>query len=226
VQAVIAAQSGSSRIRTITVLQNVSLAEAGRILCAWPNGNITSPTEITGPANRGHAHAHAVLEQQQLPAPSSGPQFPGTLASSAFGGLQAGTAAGNTTLAHNTTGTAPGAAAANQHSADANAEEAAFAPYVQLNFGFVPRLFRLPAGVQDKHLQISNLTLAQLPQQAMAPSSSSSSSRRLLQQHQQRTGVGPASAGAWTLLLWSFDRYAGRPLPVIRILFCRDTRMT
>jgi len=72
-------------------------------------------------------------------------------------------------------------------------------------------LIRLPGDAPDRHLQIRNITLRQLPQaHAAQVNSAGSSLRRLLQGAPRAANMVPLSTdmppGSLTILLWPFNR--------------------
>lgn len=59
---------GSNRSCIWMMLNNISIAEAGKLQCHWPGAAITGPTELhgemAGPSGSTHIHAHELSEQQ------------------------------------------------------------------------------------------------------------------------------------------------------------------
>ncbi|KAF8060546.1 RPL6 [Scenedesmus sp. PABB004] len=85
-------------------------------------------------------------------------------------------------------------------SADAPGGSAADVGSYALSWGFLPGALELPAGAQDKFLQIQNVSLAQLPQ---GPGAAAAAGLRAAA---PGGGGGPAPPDVWTLLMWSVNR--------------------
>lgn len=57
---------GSNRSRVWMMLNNISIAEGGKLQCHWPGAAITGPTELHGEVagQSSHTHAHELSAQQ------------------------------------------------------------------------------------------------------------------------------------------------------------------
>lgn len=211
-QAAAAAHLGSNRTRVLTMLNNISLAQAGSSSCAWVDGNISTTTEIYGnrlPSRQSHNHAHGVnketvemqLAQMSQNGSASPPQFPGP-------GFQPGSALAQPVRQQQQQQPSTDLDHDRPAEVESSGQAAALAPGVDvysLDFGFVSGLLQLPDDAPDKHLQIANVTLLRLPQQQGVASGNSSAARRLLQQSAAGRATPP---GIWTILLWPIKRYA------------------
>ena len=170
-----------------TLINNVTVAEDGRMQCSWPDGNITYSLQLLGPVVHTYGPSMRVHQARGAVADPLSPE--------------------SIVLGH--------ADASSNHSTDDAAEDPdlpydggvaaegspPLAKLYALSFGYVPSMFQLPVSAQDKFVQIQNITLNELPQ--MAPGRALRGFRRRLQQRQLDDSV---PIGIWTILLWPFRR--------------------
>lgn len=196
-QNALSSRSTSTRTRVWTLINNVSIADKGQMLCPWPDGNITYVTQLLGPVVHTHGNGNR---------PHDSPGAVATpLSAEAIVLGQSGKGDGS-----------------NGTSNEEAAESDPYLPYdvgtsgvggptsppfdelFALSFGYVPSLFQLPLDASDKFLQMQNITLRQLPQMAPSRNLRGRLMRRLL----QRQNSDALPIGIWTILLWPFRRWA------------------
>lgn len=188
-QTALSSKSTSTRVRVWTLIRNVSIAAGGDMLCSWPDGNVTYPTQLLGPVVHTYGASARVHDSGSVASPLSPEAIVLGHADADTHRNGSDSASADPYLPYDVAGW--------QGSGDDVTP-----PYEELyslNFGYVPSLFQLPVDAHDKFLQINNLTLQQLPQ--MAPTRNLRGMRRLLQQ-----AGGASPIGIWTILLWPIRR--------------------
>lgn len=193
-QNALSSRSTSTRTRVWTLINNVSIADKGQMLCPWPDGNITYVTQLLGPVV--HTHGSSIRPYHS----------PGAVATplSAEAIVLGQSGKGNGTSSEEAAASDPYL----QYDEGTVGVDGPTAPpsdeLFALSFGYVPSLFQLPIDASDKFLQMQNITLRQLPQMAPSRNLRGRLMRRLLQQRQNSDAL---PIGIWTILLWPFRRW-------------------
>jgi hypothetical protein len=188
-QTALSSKSTSTRVRVWTLIRNVSITAGGDMLCSWPDGNVTYPTQLLGPVVHTYGPSARVHDSGSVASPLSPEAIVLGHADADTRRNGSDSASADPYLPYDVAGW------------QGNGDDV-IPPYEELyslNFGNVPSLFQLPVDAHDKFLQINNLTLKQLPQ--MAPTRNLRGMRRLLQQ-----AGGASPIGIWTILLWPIRR--------------------
>jgi hypothetical protein len=194
-QTALLSRSTSTRTRVWTLINNVSIADDGNLQCTWPDGNVTYPTQLLGPVVHTHGPSARVHDKGAVASPLSPEAIvlghaDAVLSSRNGNGLNA-TPLADPYQPYDMSDTRPD-----------GVPQPPYGQQFALSFGYLPRVFQLPADAQDKFLQIQNVTLMQLPQmgQAAAQPGGLRGLRRLLENPSPPAGI-------WTMLLWPVRRW-------------------
>jgi hypothetical protein len=160
-QKALSARSTSPNIRVWALTNNISIASKGQLQCAWPDGNVTYPTQLLGAVVQ--THAYSLFAHLPAKRTSTSPLSPEAIVLGQADAASQLRSSLNTTSALNPS--MPHGMAGGEVS-DTGSLQPQDGQRFSLSLGYKSSLFELPPDAQDKFKQIQNVTMLQLPQMA------------------------------------------------------------